>query len=161
MPLLTPNPFGIFNSLKHMGDSAAIRLVLFRLGDVVCALPAVGVREVIPAVGSTRIPGTAGIAAGLVNLRGSLLTVVDGRRLLGLDGALAEPESVLVLDQAARPVGLVVDEVLDLIGASADTLEVGNPPPGIDPRLVQAVGRAGDRVFVVLDTAALLAPHLG
>jgi purine-binding chemotaxis protein CheW len=144
-----------------MGDSAAIRLVLFRLGELVCASPAAGVREVIPAGRATRIPGTAGISAGLVNVRGSLLTVVDGRRLLGLHGALGEPESVLVLDRSARPIGLIVDEVLDLVEVRADTLEVGDPPPGIDPRLVQAVGRAGERAFVVLDTAALLAPHLG
>jgi purine-binding chemotaxis protein CheW len=144
-----------------MGDSTAIRLVLFRLGQMACALPAAGVREVIPAVRSTRIPGTAGISAGLVNLRGSLLTVVDGRRLVGFDGALDEPESVLVLDQYARPVGLTVDEVLDLIEVRADTLKAGDPPSGIDPRLVQAVGRVSERAFVVLDTAALLAPHLG
>lgn len=147
----------IFVSLKDMAD---LRLVLFRLGPRVCAALATTVREVIPAGRPTRIPGADGLVAGLLNLRGVLLTVVDGRRVIGVP-ASATAESVLVLDQGGKAVGLAVDEVLDLIEVSAADLSEGDELPGIDPALVQAVGRHDDRVFALLKLDALVAPALG
>jgi len=94
-----------------------------------------------------------------MNVRGTLLTVVDGRILLG---APAIPtDSVLVLQQGERLVGLMVDEVLDLADVAEDSLSPGEALPGVDPRLVQAVGQHGDQVFALLDPAALIAPVLG
>jgi len=71
------------------------------------------------------------------------------------------PESVLVLDQDGRSVGLAVDEVLDLVEVPGDQLEDGDSLPGIDPRLVQRIGHHGDTVFAVLDIQALVLPLLG
>ena len=150
----------IFVSLKHMADQTASRLVLFRLGSLVCAVPATGVREVIPAGSPTRIPGAVDSVSGLLNVRGTLLTVVSGPRLIGIEEAEELPESVLVLDQGDRAVGLAVHEVLDLIEIEPDQLQDGEALPGIDPRLVKQVGHQGERVFAVLDVQALVVPLL-
>jgi purine-binding chemotaxis protein CheW len=159
--LLRPKRFGIFISLKHMGDSGAFRAVLFRLGSVLWATPATLVREVIAAERPTRIPGADRIVAGLVNLRGTLLTVLDGRRAVGLSDAEAEGGSILVLEQGGRAYGLSIDEVLDLIDVQPGDLTQGAAPAGLDPRLVRAHGRHGGRTFAVLNTEALFAPVLG
>ena len=144
-----------------MADQTALRLVLFRLGSLVCAAPATRVREVISAGSPTRIPGASGSIAGLLNVRGTLLTVVSGSRVIGLTDSEELPESVLVLDQSGRSVGLAVDEVLDLVEVQSDQLEDGDALPGIDPRLVQQVGSHNGRVFAVLDIEALVLPLLG
>ncbi|HWA55910.1 MAG TPA: chemotaxis protein CheW [Gemmatimonadales bacterium] len=144
-----------------MADQTALRLVLFRLGSLVCAAPATGVREVIPAGSPTRIPGASASVSGLLNLRGTLLTVVSGARIIGLHRPEASPESVLVLDLAGRAVGLEVDEVIDLIEVPDDHLENGEAMPGIDPRLVRQVGHHDGRVFAVLELEKLVAPLLG
>jgi purine-binding chemotaxis protein CheW len=143
-----------------MADQPALRFVLFRLGSLVCATPATSVREVISAGAPTRIPGADKSVAGLLNVRGTLLTVVSGPRLIGLADA-EPPESVLVLDHGGRSVGLAVDEVLDLVEVPGDQLEDGDSLPGIDPRLVRRVGHHGERVFAVLDIEALVVPLLG
>lgn len=161
MPLLSLEPLRIFISLKHMGDQTALRLVLFRLGSLVCAAPATGVREVIPAGSPTRIPGASANVSGLLNVRGTLLTVVSGPRVIGLAPSEDLPESVLVLDLGGRSVGLAVDEVLDLIEVQDDQLEDGTELPGIDQRLVRQVGHHAGRVFAVLDVEALVMPLLG
>lgn len=138
---------------------ADLRLVVFRLGTLICAAPAASVREVIASSAPTRIPGARASVVGLMNVRGTLLTVVDGRILLG---APAEPtDSVIVLQQGERMVGLMVDEVLDLADVAEESLSAGEALPGVDPRLVQAVGHHADRVFALLDPAALIAPVLG
>lgn len=144
-----------------MADQPALRLVLFRLGSLVCAAPATRVREVIPAGSPTRIPGADRSITGLLNVRGTLLTVVNGARVIGLAEAEEPPESVLVLDQDGRSVGLAVDEVLDLVEVPEDQLAEGEALPGIDPRLVRRVGHHGDRVFAVLDIESLVLPLLG
>ena len=159
--MLRPERLRIFVSLKHMADQTALRLVLFRLGSLVCAAPATGVREVIPAGTPTRIPGASTSVSGLLNLRGSLLTVVSGSRVIGLEEPELSPESVLVLDLDGRAVGLAVDEVLDLIEVQPDQLEDGEALPGIDPMLVRQVGHFEGRVFAVLDLEKLVVPLLG
>lgn len=138
---------------------ADLKLVIFRLGTLICAAPATSVREVIATSAPTRIPGADAAVAGLMNVRGSLMTAVDGRILLGFPAGVAD--AVLVLQQGERVVGLLVDEVLDLAEVSEASLSQGDALPGVDPELVQAVGRQGDRVFALLDPAALMAPVLG
>ena len=142
-----------------MADLTSRRFILFRLGSLPCAAPASVVREVIPAGHPTRIPGAPVQVAGLLNLRGALLTVVDGRRALGVE-APEDAESVLVVERGDRSFGLAVDEVLDLVDLPPDDLAPGESLPGVDPRLVIGVGRHDGRVFAVLDTAALLGPAL-
>lgn len=144
-----------------MADSGRLRMVLFRVGSSLWAAPAATVREVIAAVRPTRIPGSANTVAGLVNLRGSLLTVVDLRRVVGSADPEAAPESILVVEQGQRTYGLLVDEVLDLLEIAGGDLGQGAPPAGIDPALVRATGRHRGKLFVVLDTEAVLAPVIG
>jgi purine-binding chemotaxis protein CheW len=144
-----------------MGEPTTLRLLLFRLGPLVCAAPAALVREVIPADPPVRIPGAADAVAGLLNVRGTLLIVVDGRRAAGLSDFSRSPESVLIVDHGVRTVGLMVDVVEDLIETEIESLVAGAAMPGVEPRLVKAVGEHGGLVFAVLDTDALFAPHLG
>jgi len=144
-----------------MADPTTLRLLLFRLGPLVCAVPAALVREVIPADQPVRIPGSAKAVAGLLNVRGMLLTVVDGRLAAGLSDVGVPPESVLIVDWGDRSVGLAVDLVEDLVEVEGEALVAGEAMPGVEPGLVKAVGEHAGTVFAVLDTEALFAPYLG
>jgi len=144
-----------------MADSAALRMVLFRLGPVLWAAPASVVREVTSAGPATRIPGSHAAVAGLVNLRGTLLTVLDGRRAVGLADTDSTAGSILVVEQGGRAYGLSVDEVVDLVDVPPEAFSSGPAPSGVDARLIRGFARQGARAFVVLDTEALLAPVLG
>jgi purine-binding chemotaxis protein CheW len=141
-----------------MADSGGLRIVLFRVGASLWAAPAATVREVIAAVKPTRIPGAGKTVAGLVNLRGSLLTVVDVRRAVGLADPTAEPESILVVEHGERVYGLLIDEVVDLLEIAAGDLVQPTRPAGIEPGLIRATGQHRGRAFAVLDTEAVLAP---
>src|SRR6266540_1740831 len=60
------------------------RLLVFRVGTLACAAEVDQVREILPRLPTTRIPGAPPVVAGLVNVRGTLVTVVEGWRALGL-----------------------------------------------------------------------------
>ena len=148
-----------------MIDSAVVRLLVFRVGTLSCAAEVETVREILPRLSVTRIPGAPPAVAGMVNVRGTLVTVVDGWRALGQDGPGApEPGSgttvLLEVDGGRRLVGLAVDEVVDLLAVSGEALEQRQSLPGLDPTIVRAVGRRGAQAFVVLDTDRLLGPIL-
>jgi purine-binding chemotaxis protein CheW len=151
-----------------MSEATLVRLLVFRVGNLVCAAEVDAVREILPRLPTTRIPGAPPVVAGLVNVRGTLVTVVEGWRALGqpeppvdqVDGA---GSTVLLEVGASRQLaGFTVDEVMDMLAVGPGMLEerTGGGLAGVDPMLVRAVGRRGDQVFVVLDVVALLGPIL-
>ena len=145
-----------------MSDGGTVRLLVFRVGTLACAADAATVREILPRFEPTRIPGAPALVAGLVNVRGSLVTVVDGWRALGQPappgGARDGTTVLLELGGGRKVIGFTVDEVIDLLSVGGETLEQRQALPGIDPTLVRAVGRRAGQLFVVLDTDALLTP---
>lgn len=144
-----------------MADSPRVRLVVFQVADLCCALPVDTIREIIPAQPATRIPGAPDSIDGLINIRGSLLTVAKGASVLQRSRGVQPAGSVLVLALEGRMVGLDVDEVLDLVDIEVSELASADKMPGVDPALVRSVGRYNDRVFILLDPGALVAPLVG
>lgn len=140
-----------------MADFSGVRLLVFRVGDLTCAAEAAAVREILSAQPATRVPGTREAVAGLINVRGSLVTLVDGRRALGHAPAGGDGPIVL-LDVGSRIVAFGVDEVVDLVAVSTGDLAPRDALPGVDPAVVRAVGRRADLSFVLLDFDALLGP---
>ena len=129
------------------------------MADVVFAVEAAIVKEVLPMRRATRLPGADGAVEGLINVRGRLLTLVDSRRALNYPPSGNEGPIMLV-DVGAQTAGFAVDDVIDLFSVAHDELAEEGDLPGIDPALVRSVGRQGDVSFVLLDIEALLGPIL-
>ncbi len=153
-----------------MSEATLVRLLVFRVGNLACAAEVDAVREILPRLPTTRIPGAPPVVAGLANVRGTLVTVVEGWRALGQPAPAAANGGTTILLEvgpaaaAAAPgrklVGFTVDEVVDILAVSEGALEQRRALAGVDPTLVRAVGRRGGDVFVVLDVTALLGPIL-
>ena len=159
-----------------MSDAGVVRLLLFRVGRLVCAAEAERVREILPRLEPTRIPGAPPVVVGVVNVRGTLVTVVEGWRALrqpepqpdgeggggggGAGGGGSGTTVLLEVGGGKKVLGFTVDEVVDLVSVGGEGLDRRQALPGIDPTLVRAVGRRAGQLFVVLDTDALLTPIL-
>ena len=156
-----------------MSEATLVRLLVFRVGNLACAVEVDAVREILPRLPTTRIPGAPPVVAGLANVRGTLVTVVEGWRALGQPAPPEAPGGTTVLLEvgpaaaaAGAPapgrklIGFTVDEVMDMLTVGEGTLEQRRTLAGVDPTLVRAVGRRNGDLFVVLDVAALLGPIL-
>lgn len=143
-----------------MSESLTLRAVVFRVGDLVCAAPAASVREVLPILPATRIPRVPAAVEGLVNVRGMLLTVTDAHTLLDRPRDPGSEGAILLLDLGGRRLGLIVTEVLDFVALPQAELAAREDLPGLDPRLVRAVGQWEARPFVLLDLDLLVGPTL-
>ncbi len=151
--------WSILASSAEMTDASGIRVLVFRVADLSCAVRAEAVREIVPGTDATRIPGATDAVIGLINVRGHLLTLVDARRALSYPpGEKRGP--IVLLDVADRAVGLAVDSVVDLFSISSADLSETYDLPGLDSGVVEAVGRREKLSFVLLDIDALLIPIL-
>jgi purine-binding chemotaxis protein CheW len=139
-----------------MANSSPVHAVVFRIGDLHCALPAGIVREVLPRLPATRIPGASSAVAGLVNVRGALVTVVDGYALLRQFRRPEDEGAIVVLDVDGRRSGLVVAEVLDFLELPQGTVAEQADLPGIDPAIASGVAIHGGRHFILLNVDTLL-----
>ena len=141
-----------------MANSSPLQAVIFRVGDVRCALPAGIVREVLPRLPATRIPGASEAVEGLVNVRGALVTVLDGHVLLRQQPRPDDDGATLLLEVGTRRWGLGVGQVLDFLELPDGAVAARDDLPGVDPKLVSGVGVHGDRHFILLNVESLVAP---
>lgn len=88
-------------------------------GGEAFGIPVEQVREVVRPLGLNSVPGAPAIQAGMVNVRGAIVTVLDLRALRTGERAVT-PGSIVLLQHGARSIGLTVDSVQDVRVASAD-----------------------------------------
>ncbi len=125
-----------------MTEGEAGRVVVCRVGAERFALPITAVREIIAAPELTRIPGVPASIRGVANVRGTLVTVVSGRFLLGAVGT-DSGDWLLVLTMRDGRVGIVMDEVEDLqVSAAARALPVLDIEALVLPLLAAEPSRA-------------------
>src|SRR5207237_9244790 len=137
--LLNATPCSILASSLRMSDAGVVRLLLFRVGTLVCAAEAERVREILPRLVPTRIPGAPPVVAGLVNVRGTLVTVVEGWR------ALRQPEPpgdavpgttvVLEVGRGKKVLGFTVGEGGRLLSVGGEARERRPGRPGSETSL--------------------------
>ena len=101
------------------GSLVSARLLVFRVGAQACAAEVDQVREILPRLPTTRIPGAPPVVAGLVNVRGTLVTVVEGWRALGLPAPPTPP-----------PPATAPSSSLEVAAGSTLLLEVGGNAGG-------------------------------
>ena len=98
------------------GDPARAQLCTFRLGGEDYAIDIMRVREIIPPLPVTPVPRAPAFVEGVVRLRGDVIPVLDVRRRLGLPpGPATRKTKILIVNVAGRRLGLVVDEVTEVV----------------------------------------------
>jgi purine-binding chemotaxis protein CheW len=130
----------------------------FYIGDLFFSVPIESVREVLKKASVAPVPGTPATVAGLLNLRGAIVTVLDIRSRLGFPVAEpTEPGAVLLLNDGTETVGLRIDRVGDVVRADDESFE---PPPdtlrGPARALILGAHKLPDRLMLALDLNAAL-----
>jgi purine-binding chemotaxis protein CheW len=107
----------------------------------------------------TRIANTPSFIKGVVNLRGTIVRILDMRIRL----ALGEPEYneftvVIILNLSSRIIGIVVDGVSDVLNIAAEQIraapEVGHE---LDARYIIGLGTIDERMLILMDVEKLIA----
>jgi purine-binding chemotaxis protein CheW len=132
--------------------------VLFRVGDADYVVPAADVVQMETFERATRVPGTAPHVAGLVQIRGRVVPVVDTRARFGLAPAAPTLDTrVVVVKDGDREVGLLVDRARDVVHIDADRFEA---PPSVVADgargFVRSVAQSGERLVMLVDVGKVI-----
>jgi purine-binding chemotaxis protein CheW len=136
-------------------DVPVRRLVLFRLNDRLYGIDLDAVREILPVRRATRVPGAPAYVAGLINVRGTIVTVIDlGSRLDG-NSSLTADGSIILVEYRQKLVGVAVAEVRDVMMLPAESIERVTEGEGADASIA-GLGRMHDKVVIILDIHSII-----
>jgi purine-binding chemotaxis protein CheW len=115
------------------------------------------VQDVFVLTQMTRVPLAPDDIAGVINLRGRIVTAIDLRRRLGVAGGVGRAQMAVGIESGGESYGLVIDPVGEVLKLGADTAEP--VPVNLDERLKRVatgVHRLESGLLVILDVDRLL-----
>lgn len=141
-----------------MSAQSSFEYVTVHIGGQLFGVEVCEIREVFAPLDVTPVPRAPAEIAGLMNLRGRIVTAVDARSRLGLPRrGEDEPVMALGLEQGSELFGVLVDDVGEVMRLKADTLEPS--PAHLDPKwraLLKGVHRLENELLAILDVRALI-----
>lgn len=112
---------------KTKTDEGAIELATFYLGDAICGIDILDIREINKKMDMTLVPQAPDYVRGILNLRGQIVTVIDLHKKLGLGESTLDGQARnIIVNSANESIGLLVSRIGDVITAKKDEIE---PPP--------------------------------
>lgn len=156
-----PNPEQLNDLTRMIGVNQATerepQLILFLVNNVECALPANAVQGIERIAEITPVPNTAPWVLGVVQVWGSIVSVVDLRVFFGMPPEQRTSRNrLLVLTLKDMTIGFLVDFVTEM-RPTGNTTAMSDPnlPAWIQP-YAEGVFRLDDRSIVLLDPERLL-----
>jgi purine-binding chemotaxis protein CheW len=129
----------------------------FQLGDEVFGLEVSNVREILELTNVTKVPKTPDFMIGVINLRGSVVPVLDMRVKFGLTRTEHTINTCIIVVEVdfegeATIIGALVDSVKEVFELEPDQIE---PPLKIGTQLktefMKGMGKRNDNFFILLD----------
>ena len=126
------------------------RLLVFELGGHGFACDMESFREIVPPQPLTRLPGAPDNVCGLINLRGTIVTVIDGGITLGRAPYKRAEGLILLVDYLDRFAAIGVDDVRDIQDVPIDQFAaVGETEIPVAGAVTGVVEISGERVLVL------------
>lgn len=138
-----------------VGNSVT-QYLTFMCSDEKLAVEILDVKELIEVTNMTRVPLTPDFIRGVINLRGSVVPVIDlAARLTGLSCSLTKRSSIVLVevqqDDQVQTLGMLVDEVSEILEIDAHNIQ---PPPSFGANIrtdfIQAMGNVDDQFIILL-----------
>ncbi len=139
------------------GDNPVIQLVGFRLDKEDYAIAITKIQEIILMKPITRIPQVPDFIEGLINLRGSVIPIVNLRKRFGLAPREVDDETrTIVVNIHDKTVGCIVDAVTQVMRINRDQIQ---PPPlsvlSVSHQYISGLARLDERLLIILDIERL------
>ena len=148
-----------FNENMSAGASPGAREYLtFRLDKEEYGIDILKVQEIRGYESPTRIAHSPNFIKGVVNLRGTIVPIIDMRIRFNCESANYDVFTVvIILNLRHRVVGIVVDSVSDVMEIATENIQ---PAPevesAIDSACIAGLGSVSDRMLILLDIEKLM-----
>jgi purine-binding chemotaxis protein CheW len=132
------------------------QLVIFQLNDQKYALPIQETQEIIRMSNITKVPNTKHYVEGIINLRGSIVPVINLNKRLNLQVSdYSEDTRIIVVEYGGQKVGMIVDVVLEVGRFNEEEVE---PPSvaGDNVDYLRGVVKKKDQLWLLLNLAQVI-----
>jgi len=149
-------------TMEHPREVAAVQeiseFLTFRLGKEEYGIDILQVQEIRSYEEPTRMVGTPEFIKGVINLRGTIVPIIDLRIKLGCDRVEYDDFTVVIfLNIANTTVGVVVDAVADVAQLTREQIKSAPLFEGqLDAAFVRGIASVGQRMLILIDMQALL-----
>lgn len=142
-------------------DDRAGKYLTFLLGPEEFGIPALKVREIVGIQDITAVPQTPKFLRGVINLRGKVIPVVDLRLKFAMPEQPYTSKTCIIVVQVdlepAGPMGIIVDEVMEVVNLRPTDIE---DTPDLGGRLatpgILGLARSKEKVKILLDIHQIL-----
>ena len=147
-------------ALEFEENEGLMQLVGFIIGKEYFGVDILMVQEIIRAAPITAVPNSPEFVEGVINLRGSIIPVIELRKRLNLFMQDSKPEDswILILNIEGRVTGFIVDSVTEVLKIDETTIE---PPPdivvaGLESQYIRGVCKIDEKLLILLDFDRIL-----
>ncbi len=144
--------------MSETSDRNLKEYVTALIGDQLFGLPILRVQDVFIPERVTRVPLAPPEIAGVLNLRGRIVTLIDMRSALGLDGRGGKhPAMTIGVESRGESYGLLIDSIGEVLKLDDATREPN--PINLDPRLARVstgIHRLEGQLLMLLDVERVL-----
>jgi purine-binding chemotaxis protein CheW len=138
-----------------MSDTTSQQLVVFSLGSEEYALPIGSVHEIIRFTEPRTVASEAAWIRGVIGLRGKIIPIFDLAARMELEiAAESEAGKIVIVESGTGQVGIMVDEVEEVLTVSSDQLE---DVPSANTDSIEAIAKIEDRLVILLNPEGLFA----
>ncbi len=144
--------------MAEVSKEGESQLVVFVMENEEFACSINNVREVLKMIRVTPLPRSLDFVEGVINMRGEVIPVIDLRKRFGLPEAERTDENrIIIVEVEDRMVGLIVDSVREVLSLSDQHIqEAPSQVAGGKTDLIKGVGKADDRMLIILDLSRIL-----
>lgn len=141
-------------NIDEKDSSEQLQLVKFHLGKEDFGLDIMQIKEIIRIPILTRIPRSPSHVAGVINLRGKIISILDLASLFGMDCKERNDDSrIMILENEGIMAGIIVDSVSEVL--HLDTANVEKTPEivnsSVGSQYIEGVGKIDENILIILD----------
>lgn len=131
-----------------------VRWVTFQLGPEIYGVEVKKVREILRINNISPIPGAPDYIVGITNIRGSVVTVIDGRSRINLQPAeYTDLSRMVVMESEDDIVAVVVDRVADIVDLPESMIDSNSKlGSGNSTRYISGVISTANELIIILDS---------
>ncbi len=137
-----------------MSELTSQQLVVFSLGSEEYALPIGSVHEIIRFTEPRTVASDAAWIRGVIGLRGKIIPIFDLAARMELGAVGSEPGKIVIVESGTGQVGVMVDEVEEVLTVSSEQLE---DVPSASSDAIEAIAKIEDRLVILLNPEGLFA----
>ncbi len=139
------------------GITATVQYLTFKLADEIFAFDVAKVREILELTTITKVPQTPDYMRGVINLRGSVVPVIDMKLSFAMERTEQTINTCIIvvevnLDGETLVLGILADSVQEVVEMEPDLIE---PPPRLGTKLntefIKGMGKVENNFVMILD----------